>query len=197
MGNVSMLSIIKESVIDRKARVLAFTKVYNSKVDKYTYIGRRASVINADIGKFCSIASDVQIGVASHPSHWVSSSPVFCKGKNVLKKNFVELDFEPYEKTVIGNDVWIGINVVIKGGIKIGDGSIIGAGSVVTKDVPPYTVVGGVPAKEIKKRFKDSEIESLLKIKWWDLNDDKLNDMAVNFNDVTKFIENYKGVIER
>lgn len=194
MRNISILSIVKNSKIDRKARILSFTKVYNSIINKYTYIGRSSVVVNTVIGKFCSIASNVQIGVASHPSHWVSSSPVFCKGKNVLKKNFAELEFEPYKQVNIGNDVWIGTNVIIKGGVKVGDGSIVGAGSVVTKDIPPYSIVGGVPAKVIRKRFEDNEIERLLKIKWWDLDDDHLCIIANNFNDIDEFISNYKGV---
>lgn len=188
MKNVSLVSIIRKSSIDKKARVLSFTKVYNSEIDRYSYVGRGSEIINTMVGKFCSIASGTKIGVADHPTSWVSSSPVFCSGKNILKKNFSQIKFEPYKKTIIGNDVWIGSNVIVKGGVVIGDGVIIGAGAVVTKDIPPYTIVGGVPAKNIRKRFNDNQIEQLLKIKWWELSEERLAEIAHDFDDVNKVI---------
>ncbi|MDE6773391.1 MAG: CatB-related O-acetyltransferase, partial [Treponemataceae bacterium] len=92
--------------------------------------------------------------------------------------------------TVVGNDVWIGQNVTIMPGIRIGDGAIIGARAVVTKDVPPYTIVGGVPAKPIRKRFSDDVIEKLLKLKWWDLPPEKILPMIADIQS-----GNLQGVI--
>ena len=91
-----------------------------------------------------------------------------------MKKNFARNEFEIFKRTTIGNDVWIGYEAVILAGVTIGDGAIIGTRAVVTKDVPPYTIVGGVPAKVIRKRFSDDVISALLKTKWWDWPADKI-----------------------
>jgi Acetyltransferase (isoleucine patch superfamily) len=120
------------------------------------------------IGKFCSIASDVKfiMNGGNHRTDWLTNYPfpVFGNGWESAMP-----DSWPFKgNTVIGNDVWIGYGATIMPGIKIGDGAIIGAQSVVTRDVPPYSIVGGNPAKEIRKRFEDSVIEDLLNIRWWD-----------------------------
>jgi acetyltransferase-like isoleucine patch superfamily enzyme len=121
----------------------------------------------------------------------VSTSPVFYSAKNNLNASFNIEEFEEFDKTIIGNDVWIGINAFIKGGISIGDGAVIGAYSVVTRDVEPYSIVAGNPAKLIRKRFNDSEVEKLLKVKWW--NDDEINirKKARHFKDILDFCEHY------
>ena len=112
-----------------------------------------------------------------------STSPVFQKGRNAFGKNFSELEYEPYSVTKIGHDVWIGAHSLIKGGVVIGDGAVIGMGSVVTHDVPPYTVVAGNPAREIKKRFDDDTADLLTELKWWDLDESRLSEIAPYFND--------------
>ncbi|HBW56731.1 MAG TPA: chloramphenicol acetyltransferase [Oscillatoriales bacterium UBA8482] len=120
------------------------------------------------IGKFCSIASDVKfiMNGGNHRTDWLTNYPfpVFGNGwESALP------DAWPFKgNTVIGNDVWIGYGATIMPGIKIGDGAIIGTQSVVTRDVSPYSIVGGNPAQEIRKRFEDSMIEDLLNIRWWD-----------------------------
>ncbi len=120
------------------------------------------------IGKFCAIASDVKfiMNGGNHRTDWLTNYPfpIFGNGWESVMP-----DAWPFKgNTVIGNDVWIGYGATIMPGIKIGDGAIIGAQAVVTRDVPPYTIVGGNPAKEIRKRFEDSMIEDLLNIRWWD-----------------------------
>ncbi|MGL5132194.1 MAG: CatB-related O-acetyltransferase [Planktothrix sp.] len=120
------------------------------------------------IGKFCAIASDVKfiMNGGNHRTDWLTNYPfpVFGNGWESAMP-----DSWPFKgNTVIGNDVWIGYGATIMPGINIGDGAIIGAQSVVTRDVSPYTIVGGNPAKEIRKRFEDSIIEDLLNIRWWD-----------------------------
>lgn len=174
----------------KKVKIGKSCQVVNTTIGKYTYINSRCAVVNAEIGGFCSIAAGTVIGGGSHPTSWVSTSPIFHSGSNAFNYHFSELPYEPYEKTVIGNDVWIGMNSLIKAGVKIGDGAVIGMGSVVTHDVPPYCIVVGNPAHLIRKRFDDQTIESLQKINWFDFEDSELEKYAKYFNKPDEFIEN-------
>lgn len=150
--------------------------------------------INGDklkIGKFCSIACGTKFlfNSANHALDSLSTYPfpLFFEEWNLEKEKVTDA-WDNRGDIVIGNDVWIGYEAVILSGVTIGDGAIIGTRAVVTKDVPPYTIVGGVPAKSIRKRFDEKVIEALLKIKWWDWTEEK----------VARNIENIKtGCIER
>lgn len=153
-----------------------------SQIGRYSYM-YGSCLIKTKVGSFCSIASKTLIGGGGHPVDWVSSSPVFYQKKNVLKTTFAHQKFTEYAQTTIGNDVWIGSHCLIKGGVTIGDGAIIGMGSVVTKDVPPYEIWAGNPAKCIRKRFDDETIQKLLELKWWDWDEDKLYQYGNYFND--------------
>ena len=184
-------SAIRGSVIDKTASVGNGAQIVNCKVGRYSYI-YGTSIVEADIGAFCSIAAGTSIGGGSHPTDWVSSSPVFYKGKNVLKTNFSQNEYKEFKRTVIGNDVWIGSKCHIKGGVTIGDGAVIGMGSVVTKNIPPYEIWAGNPAKFIRKRFDDETIEKLLEIKWWNLPECELKRLGDLFNDPKKLIENFE-----
>lgn len=188
-SKVSIFAFIEKSNINSSVAIQFGTRVYWSDIGKYSYVGSNCWIINSQIGRFCSIAGNVMIGGGKHPLNYVSTSPVFYSQRNVLKKSFNTTDFKEFEKTVIGNDVWIGSYAFIKGGVKIGHGSVIGAHAVVTKDVEPYSIVGGNPARLIKKRFEDTIIERLLKTKWWDCNDDLLNKSALHFMDVESFLD--------
>ncbi len=147
------------------------------RIGEHSYIGNNVLIWNkkeTTIGKYCSIASDVAIGAHKHPIHTLSSSPfVYIKnceyiGKNINPQNpLTHLSDIAEKKVSIGNDVWIGIKATIMPDIKVGDGAVIGANAVVTKDVPPYAVVVGVPARVIKYRFDDDIIKDLLELKWW------------------------------
>nr|WP_090706305.1 CatB-related O-acetyltransferase [Daejeonella rubra] len=146
-----------------------------SKLGSHTYIQKRSTVFNAHIGKFCSIASGVSIGPGIHKTDFVSTHNAFYLHNTPLVKKFSTLDvFSSYSTSKIGNDVWIGERAIILDGVIIGHGSVIAAGAVVTKDVEPYSIVGGVPAKLIRKRFDTKTIEALLNLKWWDKPDDWL-----------------------
>lgn len=123
------------------------------------------------IGKFCSIACGVKF-IFNSANHTLSSLstypfPLFYEEWELKRKDVAD-SWDNKGDIIIGNDVWIGYEAIILSGVTIGDGAIIGARAVVTKDVPPYTIVGGIPAKPIKKRFSDETISLLLKIKWWD-----------------------------
>jgi acetyltransferase-like isoleucine patch superfamily enzyme len=174
--------------IQKSSKVNLNSLLVNVTMGKYSYIGYDCSVTNAKIGSFCSISNNCVIGAPSHPVNWVSTSPVFIRGRNILGKNFSTHEFENNETTCIGNDVWIGTNCLIRSGITIGDGAIIGMGSVVTKDVPPYEIWAGNPAKLIKKRFDDDTIHDLLNIEWWYWSDNKISEEAMRFNDTRLFL---------
>lgn len=129
------------------------------------------------IGKFCSIACGTKFlfNSANHAMASLSTYPfpLFFEEWG-LEKNDITESWDNKGNIIIGNDVWIGFEAVILAGVTIGDGAIIGTRAVVTKDVPPYTIVGGVPAKPIRKRFDNATISKLLKIKWWDWSEEKI-----------------------
>ena len=149
---------------------------FNGYLGACSYIGEN-SKIYGKVGRFCSIAENVRVLQATHPTNLVSTSPSFYStlGQNgfvCVKENQCNEDLFADEENrfpvVIGNDVWIGCGAMIMGGVTLGDGCIVAAGAVVTKDVPPYAIVGGVPAKVLKYRFDESTIARLLATKWWE-----------------------------
>lgn len=159
------------------------TYVYGSILGRHTYVGANARIVRANIGAFCSIGLDVIIGgLGKHPTKWISTHPAFYSTLKQSGKTFSTRDlFDEFGPNKIGNDVWIGARALILDGINIGDGAIIAAGAVVTKDVPPYAIVGGVPAKVIRSRFEPAVIETLLKWQWWHLSDEVLALLAPRF----------------
>jgi acetyltransferase-like isoleucine patch superfamily enzyme len=134
---------------------------------------------NLEVGKFCSIAADVKVYLGgNHRTDWVSTYPFGYIHQNVFNKFNGEGHPATKGSVVIGNDVWIGSHVTIMSGVKIGDGAVIANNSHVVKDVEPYSLVGGNPAKLIKYRFTKEQIEKLLEIKWWDWSDEKINNFT-------------------
>lgn len=144
-------------------------------MDRYSYCSHDCQIVCCDIGSFCSISDHVFIGGPEHPMEWISTSPVFQKVKHSgPTKRFAEHELPIMKRTTIGSDVWIGHGATIKQGVTIGHGAVIGSNAVVTKDVPPYAIVGGVPAKIIKYRFDDETINALLKSEWWNMSDKEI-----------------------
>ena len=168
--------------IDKTASVRQHCRIYDSMLGRYSYVARNTLIQNAEIGAFCSISEGCNIGMPSHPTTMVSTSPVFLNGNNYLLANFSNHPFDDCPKTHIGNDVWVGAGAKIKSGLIIGNGSIIAAGAVVTKNVPPYSIVGGVPARVIRYRFDEKTASELERTKWWDWSDEKIKSNGIYFN---------------
>ena len=182
-------SAISDSKIHQTAKIEAGSQVVHSVVGRYSFCGYDCNLLNCKIGSYCSIADNVIIGGAQHPISWVSTSPVFYAGRDSIKKKFSEHVREKDLETRIGNDVWIGEKALIKSGIEIGDGAVVGMGAVVVHNVLPYEIVGGVPAKHIAFRFEDSMINSLLASEWWNLPDNKIEQLAVYIKDPVNFLK--------
>lgn len=146
--------------------------IRNSTIGIGSYTGTNVTLKNVDVGNFSSISWNVSIGGMNHNMEYVTTytNEMFNKILGLSSSSKIKRE----KRTIIGNDVWIGNGAIILEGIKIGDGAIIGAGSVVTKDIDPYCIVAGVPAKIIRMRFSKEIIESLLDIKWWNWDRNKI-----------------------
>lgn len=196
----------KLSAIFRKTAIKLEQSAENVKYDnigRYSY-GPLAKPSAYDmkfiesIGSFCSFADgcsivqDHYMGVTTH--QFLFASWRYPDFDDMMPHNKQEDVFNKYiasKKTTIGNDVWVGKNAVIMSGVKIGDGAVIGSGAVVTKDVPDYAIVGGVPAKVIKYRFSDEQIMALKEISWWNWDDKTIAERYDDFFDIDSFIKKY------
>ena len=174
--------------IQRKARY--YLNRIKCNIGEHTYIATDYNIPGfVSIGKYCSIAREVKIGLGEHPINWLTTHTFpYTKdaGNEVFYTNLPQRDREkvlapePPQEINIGNDVWIGERAMILNGVTIGDGAVIGAGAVVTKDIPPYAVAAGVPARVVKYRFSEDIINKLTELKWWDYPETFVVNLPVN-----------------
>lgn len=189
---VSLAAVQENCIIDK------FTKIYppcclsNIEVGYGSYISQNSNISNTIIGKFCSIGPNLVCGWGIHPLDSLSTSPMFY---STLRQNGMTLtkDNKIVERKpiMIENDVFIGANVTVLDGVKIGNGAVIAAGAVVSNNIAPYAIAGGVPAKVIKYRFESDKIEKLLTIKWWDWDIEELPKVEQYFSNVDEFIDKH------
>ena len=156
--------------------ILGGAKMSEVTAGRYTRIGDGVKVTNAELGNFAVLSKDTVIGTGAHPTNYITPHSIFYKkGAWPWHDDWIApIEFNKKRRITIGNDVWIGRRCMVLDGVTIGDGAIIAAGAVVTKDIPPYAIAGGVPAKVIKYRFPQEVIDRLLEIRWWDLSDEEI-----------------------
>lgn len=167
---------------EKRHAVRRYFSGVNDLLGRHSYVGSNFSCGDSrtKIGSFCSIAANVMICPTQHPLHFLSTHPYTYLPDYALKGQKSFYDFRHSKPAVIGNDVWIGQNAVIMDGVEIGDGAVVASGAVVTRNVPPYAIVGGVPAKIIKYRFDEETVAALLELKWWELPDEDILKLPAN-----------------
>lgn len=182
-------SALKNVFFGKDSKVESGCHLINVVIGKHSFCGYDCEIYNCEIGNFTSIANYVRIGGSKHPYEWVSTSPVFYNGKDSVKEKFSTFNRDIDKTTYIGNDVWIGEGCFIKAGVIIGDGAVIGMGSVVTRNVEPYAIVAGNPAKLIKYRFEKCICDRLEMLCWWEWSDEEIREASKYVQDVKKFLE--------
>jgi acetyltransferase-like isoleucine patch superfamily enzyme len=168
------------SSFEKTSEIRRTAKLKGSKIGSYSRINPGCIVYNATVGNFTAIGRDSSIGLGQHPTNYVSTQNIFYKKNNMSNRWYKPIDFE-VKKITIGSDVWIGVEAMVLDGVSIGHGAIVGARAVVTKDVPPYAIVVGMPAKVVKYRFSPEIIERLLEVAWWGLPESELDEKVEFF----------------
>lgn len=208
-------STVSNSCIGEEVTIGDFTRVRNSHVEDFCYIDRQNLLLGVTMGKrsytgpwdmifkciigsYCSISYGVTIGAPEHDYSRASTHQFIYDPKYRLFDEDQDLRNEKFSQPVeIGNDVWIGCNSTILRGVTIGDGAVIAANAVVTKDVPPYAIVAGVPARVIKYRFSNEIINRLLMIKWWNWSDSKIKANHAFFTKTKLEMTDFNSIIEQ
>lgn len=191
--------LFHEGVFIKDCHIGAWTEIgsncslVETTLDDYSYVVGDNQIIYSEIGKFSNIASHVRINPGNHPIERVTMHHITYRRKMY---GFGEDDADFFQwrrdhKCIIGHDTWLGHNVIVMPGVKIGTGAVIGSGAVVTKDVDPYTIAVGVPAKPLRKRFPDATIEKLLEIAWWDWDRPTLEARFDDLYNIDQFVEKY------
>lgn len=200
--------LISSTTFEGHNVIMNDVKLNHCSIGLCSYINEASRLSYTKVGRFCSIADNVKVCLGNHPTRdFVTTFPAFYydttnelgytfhKSSPLYTHIFPIVDESEEFQVVIGNDVWIASNVLLLGGVKIGDGAIVGAGSVVVKDVEPYSIVAGNPAKLIRKRFTPAQIDSLEKMSWWNQPYDRIKADYSNYQHIDYFLKDEKATL--
>lgn len=180
---VDGLAVVTSSELADYVRIGPRVLISDSEIGAYSYVAKDSHLNFIVVGKFCSVGPHVKCGFGRHPTNLVSTHPIFYSSLGQCGMVFgAQSAFEEQRQTKVGNDVWIGAGAMLMDGVVVNDGAIVAAGAVVTEDVPPYAIVGGVPARLIRFRAEPLEIDALRRQAWWDWPEEKLRAEIDHFN---------------
>lgn len=192
--SIDPTAVVQDCHFGRYTEVGAQVHMSDSTLDDYSYLCRGCELIGTDIGKFANIAAMVRINPGFHPMDWPSQHHVIYRRS---RYGLTEDDDEAFfgwrqrQRVHIGHDTWIGHGVVIMPGVRIGHGAVVGSNSVVTRDVPPYAIVAGAPARVLRMRFARDIADALLATAWWDWDHETLSERLAHFKDLRGFLQRY------
>ena len=184
-------AFVRDSMLGRYTEVAAGAQVVESELGDYSYVMERSDIIYTTIGKFSNIASDVRINPGNHPMEWVSQHHFLYRRRQYALHEEDHGDFFTWrrmQRVAIGHDTWVGTKAVIMPGVHVGNGAVVGSGAVVTRDVAPYTIVAGVPAKPIRTRFPEKIWQQLEAVSWWHWDHEQLRECLDDFYDIRRFL---------
>lgn len=189
---------VRDCRFGRYTEVGARTQIAETELGDYSYVVNDGEIISTSIGKFCSIAAMVRVNPGNHPTWRATQSHVVYRASRYFEGEPDEAEFFDWRRSTpvtIGHDVWIGHGAVILPGRIIGTGAVVAAGAVVTRDVSPYTIVGGLPAKPIRQRFPAAIGERLMRLGWWDWDHERVRAALPDFRSlpIEAFLEKHGG----
>jgi phosphonate metabolism protein (transferase hexapeptide repeat family) len=187
-------AVVRDCRFGRYTQVGEQSQMADCLLDDYSYIGSHCDLMSTDIGKFANIAAMVRINPGFHPMEWPTLHHFTYRRAMYGMADQDDADFFAWrrrQRVVIGHDTWIGHGAVLMPGLRIGNGAVVGSNAVVTKDVPPYAIVGGVAAKVIRQRFPRAIAEAIEATAWWDWDHDTLTERMADFRDLRVFLAKY------